>query len=350
VEALRRAVLAWYDGAKRDLPWRKTRDPYRVWLSEVMLQQTRVETVVPYFERFLSRFPTVEALAEAPVGDVLALWSGLGYYRRARMLHEAARQIAGRPFPRTVDTLRAIKGIGPYTAGAVASIAYGEPAALVDGNVARVFARIFVVEDDVRAGRGLGKIWKIAEELAPGERPGDWNQALMELGATICVPREPRCLLCPARAHCGAYDQGKTAELPRLARKTRPVPVHRAALVAETPRGLVLARRRPEGLFGGMWEPPSLDAGGDLRERFSALLGVKLGELEPRGSITHVLSHRRMQVDVHAVRLRSFRDRAHASDEYDAMEAGDLDGRGATTLARKILARAGGSRSTLGKR
>jgi A/G-specific adenine glycosylase len=349
VEALRRAILAWYDGAKRDLPWRKTRDPYRVWLSEVMLQQTRVETVIPYFERFLSRFPTVEVLAEAPLDDVLTLWSGLGYYRRARMLHEAARQIAGGPFPRTVESLRAIKGIGAYTAGAVASIAYDQPAPLVDGNVARVLARVFAVEEDVKSGKGLARIWKIAGELV-GERPGDWNQALMELGATICVPREPRCLLCPARARCAAYEQGRTDELPRLAKKTKPVPVHRAALVATTPRGLILARRKPEGLFGGMWEPPSLDAGGDLRARFSTLIGMELGDLELCGSVTHVLSHRRMQVDVLAVRLRAFTPEAHASEEYDALALGDLDGRGATTLARKILARAGETRSTLGKR
>jgi A/G-specific adenine glycosylase len=188
VRFLRQSLLAWYARAKRDLPWRRTRDPYAIWLSEVMLQQTRVETVVPYFERFLARWPTVSSLAEAPIDEVLAAWSGLGYYRRARMLHSGARAIAdASAFPSNAEGLARVPGIGRYTAGAVASIAYGEAAPLVDGNVARVFARIFAMEEDLRSTRAVKRLWALATTLVDPRDPGSWNQALMELGAELRV-------------------------------------------------------------------------------------------------------------------------------------------------------------------
>src|SRR5438067_2905200 len=170
-------LLTWYRGVARDLPWRRTRDGYAIWVSEIMLQQTRVDTVVPYYGRFLEAFPTVRALADAPVDDVLAAWSGLGYYRRARMLHEAARTIAEGPaFPATAESLARVKGIGRYTAGAVASIAFGEATPLVDGNVARVLARVFAVEDDVKSARGVARMWELATALVHDEDAGGWNQ------------------------------------------------------------------------------------------------------------------------------------------------------------------------------
>ena len=226
-----------------------------------MLQQTRVETVIPYYERFLSRWPTVGALAEAPIDDVLAAWSGLGYYRRARMLHAAARAISGELslLPPTPSSLARVKGIGRYTAGAVASIAYGEAAPLVDGNVARVFARLFAIDDDVRSARGIARLWALAEELVDAGDPGSWNQALMELGATVCVPRDPRCLVCPVREACRGRELGLERELPRMKAKRKPRLQRRWALVARRGSSVLLGQRNPDGRFGGLWEPPSID-------------------------------------------------------------------------------------------
>ena len=199
---VRGALLGWYRRHKRDLPWRRTRDPYAIWLSETMLQQTRVETVIPYYERFLARFPSVQALAEAAPDEVSKLWSGLGYYSRARNLHAAARKVVdgyGGELPSDVAALQELPGIGRYTAGAVASIAFDRAAPIVDGNVARVLARLLDLRDDVSAPATQQRLWAEAEALARGPKPGDLNQSLMELGALICTPRAPKCLLCPLR-------------------------------------------------------------------------------------------------------------------------------------------------------
>ena len=342
LRALQDALLAWYEEKKRDLPWRRTRDPYAIWLSEVMLQQTRVETVVPYYARFLRAFPTVHALAEAPLDDVLAQWSGLGYYRRARMLHRGARFVAGElggALPGDVDGLRAIPGIGPYTAGALASIAFGRAAPLVDGNVARVIARLFAIGEDVRGGAGLAKVWRIAGELVTVRDPGAWNQALMELGATVCVPREPRCDACPLRGACAARARGLAGELPRLKAKTKPIEEARIALVATYRGRVLLARRRDDARFGGMWEPPGrIGAGtGALR----GLGGAALEGARVLGRITHVLSHRRLEVTVIGARLaRAPSSAPLRGGEYDRralVAEGDLATLGLSTLARKIL-------------
>jgi A/G-specific adenine glycosylase len=344
--SLRAALLGWFGLARRDLPWRRTRDAYAVWVSETMLQQTRVAVVVPYFERFLRELPTVRDLAEAPEERVLALWSGLGYYRRARMLHAAAKEVASAHdgvIPSAVDDLRRLKGVGAYTAGAVASIAFGRRAAVVDGNVARVLARLFAIEDDVKTARGNARLWQLAEKLVPdgdGD-PGDWNQALMELGATICVPRAPRCEGCPASAHCAARAQGIAERLPRVAPKREPRPVCRVALVLASDRAVLLARRRPDLLFGGLWEPPSAD--GALAE-LAAELGVDPASLEQAGEVEHVLSHRRMRVEVARGPLPARRRWPLPGPEYDAVACvarGDIASRAQASLARKILAVAG---------
>jgi A/G-specific adenine glycosylase len=246
----RRALLTWYDENKRDLPWRRTRDPYRVWISEIMLQQTRVVAVVEYYERFLRRFPTVQNLAAARLDSVLAAWSGLGYYRRARALHEAARQIvnehAGR-FPVSATEWRQLPGIGRYTAAAIASIAFEEPVALVDGNVERVLSR--------RAGTNLAgeQSWKCAQRLLSDSRPGDFNQALMELGATVCLPRDPHCLVCPVRDFCSTRGE---LPLPKL-RKRQKREICYSLSVSD---GAVLLMRRAASasLMAGMWELPEL--------------------------------------------------------------------------------------------
>jgi A/G-specific adenine glycosylase len=348
VRLLRKALLGWYEMARRDLPWRKTRDPYAIWLSEVMLQQTRVETVVPYYDRFLAHFPTVQALAEAPLDGVLTMWSGLGYYRRARMLHEAAREVAngrGGRFPATAEALASIRGIGRYTAGAIASMAFGQRAALVDGNVARVLARLFAVEDDVRSSTGQRQIWDLADALVPNEDAGTWNQALMELGATICVPRAPRCLVCPVRAQCDGRARGLEQELPRVKPKRKPLLMRRVALVATHKGTIVLGRRRVESLFGGMWEPPQLEHGFSLAQRFEALIGANVSALTPVGQITHILSHRRLVVEVQGGTLRAANVRLFPwggdYDRFELVPPSELSQRGLASFARKVLAAAG---------
>ncbi len=341
-EAVRGALLAWYRRARRDLPWRRTRDPYAVWVSETMLQQTRVETVLPYYERFIAELPTVHALAEAPEARVLALWSGLGYYRRARMLQAAARRIAsehrGR-IPEEPEHLRRLEGVGPYTAGAIASIAFGRRVPLVDGNVARVLARLFAVEDDVKSARGKARLWAIAGRLVAGVDVdgGDWNQALMELGATVCTPREPACAACPVRLRCRALAGGVVRDLPRAAQKRPPREVFRTALVLASGDAVLLARRCKRSLWGGLWEPPGADGVIDaLAER----LGVDAGGLRPVGRVVHVLTHRRMHVEVACGALPCRARWPLPGPEYDGIEPvpwRELEALPHSTLARKVL-------------
>ena len=347
--SLRSALLAWYAGARRDLPWRHTRDPYAIWLSEIMLQQTRVETVIPYYERFMAAFPTVSSLAEAPLDDVLALWSGLGYYRRARMMHSASKQVTSEmngQFPSSPEALLEVQGIGPYTAGAVASIAFGHPAPLVDGNVARVLARIYAVDDDVRTTAGLATIWTIAGELVPLVGAGDWNQALMELGAMVCVPHDPRCLACPVRASCQALAQGRERELPILKAKSKPIAWSGMALVGSKGTRVLLARRRQDRLFGGLWEPPTVPLSANPRAAFEHLLGVGLPSLHEFGEVKHVLSHRRITMSVHHATLRgeapSLGETAVDYDAIELVERSRILDRGVSALAKKILGQASG--------
>lgn len=317
--AIRRDLLAWFDRHQRDLPWRRTRDAYAIWLSEVMLQQTQVQTVIPYWERFLARFPTVTSLAEAPLDDVLSLWRGLGYYSRARNLHRAAQEIAkrGAALPRTAAELLELPGFGRYTAGAVASIAYGEPAPIVDGNVARVFARLFVIEGAPGDRERERALWARAEELVAGPRPGDWNQALMELGALICRPEAPACLLCPVREHCGALNAGRVAELPpvrvRAARKSLDLLV---GVWREDDR-ILLARREGGGLFGGLWELPSIETGSERDPApLASLFGAHAAIHAEFARVKRTLTHRDLTLRLHLVRGRR---RPKVLTGYDAI-------------------------------
>jgi A/G-specific adenine glycosylase len=254
----RGALLRWYLVHRRDLPWRKDRDPYRVWLSEIMLQQTRVAAVIEYYQSFLKRFPTVQSLAAARISSVLAAWSGLGYYRRARALHEAAKAIVAQHegrFPSTIEELEDLPGIGKYTAAAIASIAFNRPAAVVDGNVARVVQRLL--------GKSCSRqeLWAQAETLLSRGNPGDFNQAMMELGATVCLPRDPKCLVCPVMNFCVA--QGSLAtDAPPARKKDR---LHYALDLRE---GKVYLRQRPESssLMPGMWELPEIAPNGHKPE------------------------------------------------------------------------------------
>ncbi len=256
-------MLAWYDRHRRDLPWRarpgEVADPYRVWLSEVMLQQTTVQAVAPYFQRFTERWPTVQALASADLDAVLHAWAGLGYYARARNLHRCAQVVAfehGGRFPDTEEALRRLPGIGAYTAAAIAAIAFDRPAAVLDGNIERVISRVFAVEDPLPGSKET--LRRLAGTLTPDLRPGDYAQALMDLGSSICVPRRPRCILCPWSDACRARALGIQEDLPRKAAKAER-PVRRGiAFWLVNPEGAVLLRRRPEeGMLGGMMEVPS---------------------------------------------------------------------------------------------
>ena len=261
--ALRRALLGWFRREQRTLPWRADRDPYRVWISEAMLQQTRVATVIPYYERFLARFPDVRALAEAPLDDVLAHWSGLGYYRRARMLQQAAQTIVAQhagQFPATTAELLLLPGIGRYTAGAIASIAFDAREPLVDGNVARVFARLFALDGDPASKQFQDELWSRAAVLLPRSKgAGEWNQALMELGALVCTPREPRCCDCPLAKRCRALAEGRVAELPALAARRTAIDVDLLVLLVPA-RGRWLVERRPaQGRMASLWQFPTIE-------------------------------------------------------------------------------------------
>jgi A/G-specific adenine glycosylase len=330
VAQVRARLLEWYRRVRRDLPWRRTRDPYAIWVSEVMLQQTRVETVIPYYARFMKALPNVHALAEAPLDRVLELWSGLGYYRRARLLHRGAKDVTsahGGVVPRDAKSLRAISGVGRYTAGAIASIAYDEEAPIVDGNVARVLARL--------AGRDLDDktLWSRAEELARGRAPGDLNQALMELGATVCTPKNPSCAACPIASDCIARARDVQDEIPSAAKKAKTKTVALRAYVIEAPAGILVGKRREGALYGGMWEPPMLDHDADGKALFGG------APSEPRGRFVHVLTHRRLEVDVFyiktriALKLASFGD----YERFEHLPSKELAGRAMSKLARRAL-------------
>jgi len=335
VPAPARELLAWFDRHRRDLPWRRTRDPYRIWLSEVMLQQTRVETVLPYYERFLARFPTVEALAEAGIDDVLALWSGLGYYRRARQLHAAARRIVERGgMPGTATGWRELPGVGAYTAAAVASIAFGEAVPVMDGNVERVVSRLLAAPEDPHGAAARRRLVAAAGELLDPERPGDGNQALMELGATLCAPRRPRCLLCPLRPGCRAAALGDPERYPTAKPRREREQLRLVAAVVEEGRagpalssmlGSVLLVRRPEGssLLAGTWEVPWVEAAGPRRAAQG--LAARYGgvwTLGPRlARVRHSITHRDLSVAVHRAELAS------GGAVAEGVEAGWFDGR-----------------------
>jgi|CXWL01.1.fsa_nt_gi A/G-specific adenine glycosylase len=285
------ALLEWYRRHRRDLPWRATRDPYRIWLSEVMLQQTRVETVVPFFSAFLERFPTVEALAEAPLEEVLAAWSGLGYYRRARFLHRAAGVVAARgAFPSSLEGLRALPGVGEYTAAAVASIAFGVAEPVLDGNVERVTARWLALAGDPKRGETRRTLRGAAAALLSQDAPGDSNQALMELGATVCTPRRPKCSLCPVGRSCRGAASGDPEAYPAVRAERSVERVERVLAVVEDEQGRVLLHRRAEDeqLLAGTWELPWAVAG----ERAAAELGARYGGRWRLGVEAGVVRHR----------------------------------------------------------
>lgn len=263
-DRMRLRLLEWYRQHKRDLPWRGA-SPYGIWISEIMLQQTQVATVIPFYNRFMERFPTVEALAEAPIEEALRYWAGLGYYARARNLHRAAQQIVrqfGGRVPDTVEAIESLPGIGRYTSGAILSIAYNVPRPLVDANVIRVLSRVFGLHGDPKSAANQSALWSLAEQLVPQDYPGDFNQGLMELGALVCEPAEPRCEGCPLLSDCVAGNSPDPSALPELPPGRAPVSVtHSAALIRNAEGHVLIAQRPPHGLWGGLWEFPRVACG-----------------------------------------------------------------------------------------
>ena len=351
--ALHRRLLAWYDAHKREMPWRDHPDPYAVWVSEIMLQQTQVETVRGYFSRFLKTFPTVTVLAAAPQQEVLKAWEGLGYYSRARNLQKAAQVIAacGGGLPQTVAQWSALPGVGPYTAAAIASICFNAFSPVVDGNVIRVFARFLGWSDDFRKPPAREKLaaW-LLPQIGSSKRPGDFNQAMMDLGATLCTPRAPACGTCPLKSDCLARSEGRQSEFPlKPAKKAVPTRQTVAVLVRKAHGHVLFKQRTEEGLLSGLWELPNLavtrkptrrDAVRVLRET----AGLSAAGTEFIGTITHVFSHFKLLMHVYAVPAFTGAPDRHKTVRFAV--PGDLP---LTTATRRALEQAGsgGCDSTL---
>ncbi|MGH9434554.1 MAG: A/G-specific adenine glycosylase [Terriglobia bacterium] len=307
-QAARTALLRWYRAAARPLPWRGGSDPYRIWVSEVMLQQTQVATVIPYYDRFLRAFPTVERLARARFEKVAACWSGLGYYRRARHLHLAARKMVeemGGKFPNTYGAARTLPGVGPYTACAVLSIAYGQPLPVLDGNVARVVARLNALRGNIQQRAFRAEVERYLLRMLPERRPGDFNQAMMELGQTVCLPRAPRCGACPLRAGCLAFRQGHPESYPQPRTRRASEPHFLAAAVISEGGKVALARGLDEDLLGDLWNfpaafgPSSEEAIERLRSKMTSSWGAKLRLGRKVAIARHTITYRTIRVELY---------------------------------------------------
>ncbi|MDE2636094.1 MAG: A/G-specific adenine glycosylase [Chloroflexota bacterium] len=290
-------LLNWYRDHRADRPWRRDPKAYHTWLSEIMLQQTRVDTVIPYYRRFVQAFPTIESLAAAPLAEVLKLWEGLGYYSRARNLHRAAQIVMdeyGGALPADVETLLKLPGIGNYTAGAIASIAFGIAAPVLDGNVMRLFARLLDMSDDINQPATRNKLWRVAEYWLPAHAPGDYNQALMELGQQVCRPRNPLCARCPIQSHCRAWKAGAQNARPVRSQRS-PTPHYdvTAGLIRDERESLLIARRPLDGLLGGLWEFPGgkVEAGEPLIDCLKRELREELAIAVEVGALFAVVDH-----------------------------------------------------------
>ncbi len=348
IPALQRDLIAWFAAHGADLPWRRVRDPYRVWLSEIMLQQTQVATVIPYFERFLERFPTVEALAAAPLDEVLKLWEGLGYYSRARNLHRAAQAVVaehGGAFPATVEGLRSLPGIGRYTAGAIASLAFGVDAPVLDGNVIRVLARLFDIADDVGAAATKARLWALAESLVPPGQAGAWNEGLMELGRVICTPKSPACDVCPVAAHCLARARGVQDARPVKAPRARTPHYDVTAAVIRREDGRILIAQRPlDGMLGGLWEfPGGKREPGEtledcLRREIREELAVTIDVGPQIGVVRHGYTHFRITLYAFHCTLRAGTPQAIGCAAWTWVALDDLDRYAFPVTDRKIIA------------
>jgi A/G-specific adenine glycosylase len=315
IEQFQDDLISWFEAEQRILPWRQDQDPYKVWVSEIMLQQTRVDTVIPYFNNFIKKFPTVADLAYAPEDEVLKAWEGLGYYSRARNLQAAVREVHeqyGGKVPNTPEEISTLKGVGPYTTGAILSIAYGVPQPAVDGNVMRVLSRILSIWDDIAKPKTRKIFEDAVHELISKENPSFFNQGLMELGAMVCTPTSPSCLLCPVQAHCRAFEQGVQRELPVKSKKKPPRAIQLAAAVITDDQGNFLIHKRPnKGLLANLWEFPNVEIDltiGPDYEQLSAFIAAEYGcEVilsSPFAAIQHVFSHLVWNITVYKGVLR----------------------------------------------
>jgi A/G-specific adenine glycosylase len=350
----RRQLLAWFRQFQRDLPWRRTTDPYRIWLSEIMLQQTRVAAAIPYYEKFLQHLPNVKALATAPEDQVLRLWSGLGYYSRARNLQKAAQQIIakhGGKFPTRLEEALALPGIGNYTGAAILSIAFGEKLAVLDGNVARVLARLRAIRGDLRESRRWQLLQETADRFIEQKSPGDWNQAMMELGATVCTPKSPQCLLCPVAQFCEGRKLGIVESLPEKRKKRATVEVALAAAVFTDRKGRTLLLPPPRKtkeklaadhvptLVSRMWHFPTLSVNSDPAVSLAALLRKIMPavpnrewQLVPAKSVRHAVTYRAITV---LPFLLAVRELPHVRGAK-RVPLGDLSSLPVSNLTRKV--------------
>jgi A/G-specific adenine glycosylase len=346
-EEITRQILAWYDRNHRELPWRRTRDPYRIWVSEIMLQQTQVETVIPFYHRFLARFPTLQDLADASLDEVLKFWENMGYYARARHMHESAKRILrcfDGEIPRTWKELISLPGIGVYTAGSVLSIAYGQRVPAVDGNVRRVLSRIFAIDVPIDSIETERYLQQLARELLPAEDPGAFNQALMDLGAIVCSPKRPHCPNCPVQNLCLARKKGLQDILPKR-RTRRPVPhVFGGAGVIVDAQGRMLVVRRPNtGLLGGLWKLPGglqedgLSLSVSLKMHINRELGidVRLGRL--LATVKHVYTHFRMTMKAYQCSCRECRPEALGCEDWHWAAPKDLHSLAFSKADRKVI-------------
>jgi len=349
-EVLRRFrdnLLDWYDESKRDLPWRKTSDPYSIWISEVMLQQTQVQKVLRYYTKFLAALPTLESLAEAELDTVLKLWEGLGYYARARNLHKAARHIVESydgKIPQSCDELVQIRGIGPYTAAAVASIAFSEARAVVDGNVVRVLSRLYHIDSDVGTQKVKQQLAEIAQNLIDHEKPGDFNQAIMELGATLCTPKTPKCLFCPVSDFCKAFHELDTpARLP-VKRPGKKVPHYNiASALIWDENYLFIDRRKESGMLGGLWEFPGQKIPEDgsahetitkhVREEFE--LEVEVGDFCTE--VKHAYTHFKITIHAYHCLYKSGEPKLTAATDWKWVKPDELHFYAFSTAHKKII-------------
>lgn len=311
-------LLPWFDiHGRRNLPWQREPTPYRVWISEVMLQQTQVETVIPYFARFTARFPDVATLAAASLDEVLALWSGLGYYARARNLHRAAQQVVARragSLPESLDEMMALPGIGRSTAGAILALARGQRHAILDGNVKRVLARVFVVREPPAAAEASARLWQLAERCTPAARVAEYTQAIMDLGATVCTRARPACGQCPLQRGCGAFAQGLVAELPA---RRRPAPrrQERTHMVFVVRGGRVLLQRRPaRGIWGGLWSPPEFPDANAARTWCRRLFGAGPRDSHRLAVLRHSFTHFDLDIEPWVLALRGRIPRVAGAD------------------------------------
>jgi A/G-specific adenine glycosylase len=333
VEELRRSLLQWYSSMGRDLPWRRSRDPYAIWVSEIMLQQTQVKTVIPYYERWLAQFPTIQSLAVANQQQVLKLWQGLGYYARARNLHQAAQIVVERHnghFPTQLEAAMTLPGIGRTTAGGILSAAFNSPVAILDGNVKRVLARLFAL--DVPLKQAEPQLWDWSTALLDLVNPRDFNQALMDLGATVCLPKRPACLLCPWIEHCQAHQINMQDDLP-ISESRAPLP-HKmigVAVIWNEQGQVLIDRRRPEGLLGGLWEFPGgkVEPGETIeaciRREIREELGIEIEVGDRLVTIDHTYTHLRVTLNTYHCRYLSGEPQPLECDEVRWVEVSELE-------------------------